>query len=119
MAPKLRHVGRGLDAPAGTILQEVAAIWRFQEFLVQADVDYPHLDGLNKAMIDGKRQNKCLYSVLMDFSIYLQTRKSTRSRSPDGNLSRATAVVLFTGTKCVERALPSRITLGNSLATTD
>ena len=89
----MRRESRGIDIPSGTLGQEVAVIRCFQDFMKEAGLDTATLDKMHgDATSSSASSPQNLYSLLTAFSIYLRTKKSTRSRGADGLLSRATAV---------------------------
>ena len=91
-----QRLARGVDIPAGTLGQEKAAMKCFAEFQAMVGLDAGEIEAMHQRMVhDRSMPTQNLYSLLSAFAIFLQTKKSTRSRSADGMLSKATALGYF------------------------
>ncbi|RAW20698.1 hypothetical protein PC110_g22859 [Phytophthora cactorum] len=89
----MRRAARGLNTPSGTVGQELAAEKYFAEFLESAGLSSTALDAMNCSLSkETSLPTKNFYSLLTAFSIFLQTKKSTRARSGDGLLAKSTAL---------------------------
>lgn len=92
----MRRASRGLDTPAGTIGQEIAAEKMFEEFLTSIGLSRVDLDGIHKAHRElASLPTQNMYSLLTAFSIYIQTKKSNKARAADGLLAKSTALGYF------------------------
>lgn len=88
MGNKLQRAPRGLDVPLGTAGQEAAAVKVFSEFLIGVGLDLANLDKINISVsTESSSPVQKFYSLLTAFLIFLQTKKSSKSRSADGLLS--------------------------------
>ncbi|POM80484.1 LOW QUALITY PROTEIN: Hypothetical protein PHPALM_1675 [Phytophthora palmivora] len=92
----MRRAPRGLDAPVGTVGQELAAVKIFTEFLLSVGLSSESIDKMHSSLSTASNlplQN--FYSLLTAFSIFLQTKKSNKARAVDGFLSKSTALSYF------------------------
>lgn len=94
--PAFKRAARGLDISLGSATQGNAAMKCFGEFLAagglaECDIDQIYMDQSTSTI--KPRQN--MYSLLTAFSIFLLTKRSDRSRSIDGTLSKATSLGYF------------------------
>jgi hypothetical protein len=95
----MRRAVRGLDTPAGTMGQELAAEKYFAEFLESAALSSTMLDVMHSSLSTTTTlPTQNFYSLLTAFTIFLQTKKSTRARSGDGLLAKSTALGYFSQT---------------------
>jgi hypothetical protein len=86
---KMQRVPRGLDIPQGTAGQEAAAMKCFTEFLALGIMNKDSIAGIATSLsIPGALPSQNLYSLLTEFSIFLQTKTSARG----GRRAKATAV---------------------------
>eukprot|EP00644_Phytophthora_capsici_P003382 jgi/Phyca11/116680/e_gw1.31.393.1 len=92
----MRRASRGLDAPSETLGQELAAEKLFEEFLTSAGLTLQDLNSLHSSVSQSDSvPTQNFYSLLTAFSIYLQTKKSSKARAGDGLLAKSTALGYF------------------------
>jgi hypothetical protein len=95
-AVAMRRATRGLDTPQGTVGQELAAEKMFDEFLSSIGLSKTDLDGIHAAHSEAASlPTQNMYLLLTAFSIFVQTKKSSKTRSSDGLLAQATAPGYF------------------------